>query len=53
MSASLRHLIVPELTTAAEVDGRVVAAAFGLLGLQPADQADRRPALSRSASFGC
>ena len=35
MSASLRHLIVPELTTAAEVDGRVVAAVFGLLDYNP------------------
>ncbi len=35
MSASLRRLIVPELTTAAEVDGRVVAAAFGLLDYNP------------------
>ena len=35
MSGSLRHLIVPELTTAAEVDGRVVAAVFGLLDYNP------------------
>jgi hypothetical protein len=35
MSGSLRQLIVPELTTAAEVDGRVVAAAFGLLDYNP------------------
>jgi len=35
MSSSLRRLIVPELTTAAEVDGRVVAASFGLLDYNP------------------
>jgi len=35
MSGALRHLIVPELTTAAEVDGRVVAAVFGLLDYNP------------------
>ncbi|MCU0960143.1 MAG: N-acetyltransferase [Pirellulaceae bacterium] len=35
MSASLRHLIVPELTTAAVVNGRTVAAAFGLLDYNP------------------
>jgi GNAT superfamily N-acetyltransferase len=35
MSGSLRHLIVPELTTAAEVDGRTVAASFGLLDYNP------------------
>ena len=35
MSGSLRHLIVPELTTAAEVDGRMVAASFGLLDYNP------------------
>ena len=35
MSASMRHLIVPELTTVAEVDGRPVAAAFGLLDYNP------------------
>lgn len=34
-SASLRHLIVPELTTAAVVNGRTVAAAFGLLDYNP------------------
>ena len=35
MSASMRHLVVPELTTVAEVDGRPVAAAFGLLDYNP------------------
>jgi hypothetical protein len=30
MSASMRHLVAPELTTVAEVDGRPVAASFGL-----------------------
>ena len=31
----MRHLVVPELTTVAEVDGRPVAAAFGLLDYNP------------------
>jgi GNAT superfamily N-acetyltransferase len=31
----LRHLIVPELTSVAEVEGRPVAAAFGLLDYNP------------------
>jgi GNAT superfamily N-acetyltransferase len=35
MSQSLRHLIVPELTSVAEVDGRPVAASFGLLDYNP------------------
>ncbi len=35
MGASMRHLVVPELTTVAEVDGRPVAAAFGLLDYNP------------------
>ncbi|MHB8969503.1 MAG: N-acetyltransferase [Pirellulaceae bacterium] len=35
IGASMRHLIVPELTTVAEVDGRPVAAAFGLLDYNP------------------
>ena len=35
MSAAMRHLVVPELTTVAEVDGRPVAAAFGLLDYNP------------------
>lgn len=34
-SAGLRHLIVPELTAAAEVDGKMVAAVFGLLDYNP------------------
>ncbi len=34
-SRSLRHLIVPELTSIAEVDGRPVAASFGLLDYNP------------------
>lgn len=35
MAASLRHLIAPELTTIAEVDGRPVACVFGLLDYNP------------------
>jgi GNAT superfamily N-acetyltransferase len=35
ISASLRHLIVPRLTSVAEVDGRPVAASFGLLDYNP------------------
>lgn len=35
ISAGLRQLIIPELTCAAEVDGRTVAAAFGLLDYNP------------------
>lgn len=35
ISGSLRHLIVPQLTSVAEVDGRPVAAAFGLLDYNP------------------
>ena len=35
MSQGLRQLIVPELTTLAEIDGRPVAAAFGLLDYNP------------------
>ena len=35
MSASMRHLVVPELTTVAEVNGRPFAAAFGLLDYNP------------------
>ncbi len=34
-SAALRRLIVPELTTAAVVEGRTVAVAFGLLDYNP------------------
>ncbi len=34
-SAGLRQLIVPELTAAAEVDGKMVAAVFGLLDYNP------------------
>jgi GNAT superfamily N-acetyltransferase len=32
---SLRHLIVPEMTTVAEIDGKPVAAVFGLLDYNP------------------
>ena len=32
---SMRHLIVPEMTTVAEVDGRPVGALFGLLDFNP------------------
>jgi len=35
ISAGLRQLIIPELTCAADVDGRTVAAAFGLLDYNP------------------
>ncbi len=35
MSRSLRHLIVPQLTAVAEVDGRPIAAVFGLLDYNP------------------
>ncbi len=35
VGASMRHLVVPELTTIAEVDGKPVAAAFGLLDYNP------------------
>jgi GNAT superfamily N-acetyltransferase len=35
MSASLKHLIVPEMTTVAEIDGRPVGAQFGLLDYNP------------------
>ncbi len=35
MSAGMRHLVVPELTAVAEVEGRPVAAAFGLLDYNP------------------
>lgn len=35
MSAGLRQLIIPELTSVAEVDGQPVAAVFGLLDYNP------------------
>ncbi len=35
MSKSLRHLIVPEMTTVAEIDGKPVGAVFGLLDYNP------------------
>jgi hypothetical protein len=35
MAASLKHLIVPEMTTAAEVNGEPVGAVFGLLDYNP------------------
>lgn len=35
MAASLKHLIVPELTSIAEVDGKPVAVVFGLLDYNP------------------
>lgn len=34
-SRGLKHLIVPELTAAAEVDGKMVGAVFGLLDFNP------------------
>jgi len=35
MSASLKHLMVPEMTAAADVDGKTVGAVFGLLDYNP------------------
>ncbi len=35
MAASMKHLIVPEMTTIAEIDGRPVGAQFGLLDYNP------------------
>ncbi len=35
MSGEMKHLLVPELTTFAEVDGKPVASAFGLLDYNP------------------
>ena len=35
MSAAMKHLIVPEMTTVAEIDGRPVGAQFGLLDYNP------------------
>jgi len=35
MSAGLKYLIVPELTTAVDVDGKTVGAVFGLLDYNP------------------
>jgi GNAT superfamily N-acetyltransferase len=35
MSAALKYLIVPEMTTVAEIDGRPVGAQFGLLDYNP------------------
>ena len=35
LSGSLRHLIVPEITSVAEVDGKPVAASFALLDYNP------------------
>jgi len=35
MSKSMRFLMIPELTTVAEVDGRVVGTAFGMLDFNP------------------
>ncbi|MFP6674590.1 MAG: N-acetyltransferase [Pirellulaceae bacterium] len=35
VSKSLKHLIVPELTTICEVDGKPIAAVFGLLDYNP------------------
>jgi GNAT superfamily N-acetyltransferase len=34
-AAGLKHLIVPELTAATEVDGKMVGAVFGLLDYNP------------------
>src|SRR5208337_3820736 len=35
VAKALRHLIVPELTIIAEIDGRMVGASFGLLDYNP------------------
>lgn len=35
MAAELRHLIIPELSCTAEIDGQMVGAAFGLLDYNP------------------
>jgi len=35
MARSLRHLMVPEMAVAAEIDGRMVGATFGLLDYNP------------------
>ena len=35
MATSMKHLIVPEMTTIAEIDGRTVGAQFGLLDYNP------------------
>lgn len=35
MASSLKHLIVPEMTTVAEADGQVIGATFGLLDYNP------------------
>jgi hypothetical protein len=35
VAGGLRHLLVPELTCCAEIDGRLVGAAFGLLDYNP------------------
>lgn len=35
VAAGLRHLIVPELAVAAEIDGKTVGAAFGMLDYNP------------------
>src|SRR5262245_2348279 len=35
MAASMKHLIAPEMTTVAEIDGRPVGAQFGLLDYNP------------------
>jgi hypothetical protein len=35
MAASMKHLIAPEMTTIAEIDGRAVGAQFGLLDYNP------------------
>jgi GNAT superfamily N-acetyltransferase len=35
LATSLKHLIVPEMTTIAEIDGRAVGAQFGLLDYNP------------------
>jgi hypothetical protein len=35
MAATLKHLIAPEMTTIAEIDGRAVGAQFGLLDYNP------------------
>ena len=46
MATGLRYLIVPELALAAELDGKMIGAAFGLPDYNPRIRRDRRAALS-------
>ncbi len=44
--AILKHLIIPELTAVAEVDGKAIGAVFGLPDYNPRIKANQRPAVS-------